>query len=211
VSFDYRVQSWESPTANGEAVKSDGVTSPARPSDEAAWEVAGRPALAGPTSRTSHDQQPESTDELDGLDLATLSSDPRQLAQQLEKAVDEQAAVGPAREPTTVLSVAEALLDAWQLQPSVRSAVFQILSTQPGVTVQIGARNHAGQAGTGISAMEDGIRFQIIVDPTTSEEIGYSSVIVDPAKAGYPASAAGLTGWVVLAPPVIVDTLGATS
>jgi hypothetical protein len=210
VSFGYRAQLWESPTGNGEAVQSDGPTAPARTSDEAAWEAAGRPALAGPTTRTSQGQQPEATDAVDGLDLATLSSDPRRLAQQLEEAVDPEAAVGPSQEPRTVLSLAEALLDAWQLQPSVRSAVFHVLSTQPGVTVQIGARNHAGQAGTGISAVEDGIRSQIIVDPTTSVEIGYSSVVVDPAKAGYPTDAAGLAGWVVITPPVVVDTLGAT-
>lgn len=154
-------------------------------------------------------QQPDAGNELGDIDLATLSSAPDQLAQQLQRAASQQNAAEPnlpSGQSATVWSLAEDLLSTWQLQPAVRSAVFQVLSTQPGVTIA-GARNHAGHAGTGISA----IQMQIIVDPSTSEEIGYSSVIVDPTEAGYPANAFGVAGWVVIAPPIIVDSLGATS
>src|ERR1022692_4941609 len=159
-------------------------------------------------------QQPDAGNELGDIDLATLSSAPDQLAQQLQRAASQQNAAETnlfSGQSATVWSLAEELLSTWQLQPAVRSAVFQVLSTQPGVTIQAGARNHAGHAGTGISAIQDGIQMQIIVDPSTSEEIGYSSVIVDPTEAGYPAKAFGLAGWVVIAPPIIVDSLGATS
>jgi hypothetical protein len=214
VSFHYQVRSWDSTTVNGQTVQRVGAASPAGPSDEAAWEAAGRPPLAGPTTRTAMSQQPDAGNELGDIDLATLSSAPDQLAQQLQRAASQQNAAEPnlpSGQSATVWSLAEELLSTWQLQPAVRSAVFQVLSTQPGVTIQAGARNHAGHAGTGISAIQDGIQMQIIVDPSTSEEIGYSSVIVDPTEAGYPANAFGLAGWVVIAPPIIVDSLGATS
>lgn len=50
VSLHYQVQSWDSTTVNGQTVQRDGAASPARPSDEAAWEAAGRP-LGRPPER----------------------------------------------------------------------------------------------------------------------------------------------------------------
>jgi hypothetical protein len=213
VSFSYQVQTWTSTTASGQTVQSDGASTPARPSDQSIWEAAGRPTLAGATSRSSR-QAPTTSTQVDGVDISTLSSDTNQLAHQLLQVVagESAAAQGPSGgQPVTILSVAQDLLNAWQLQPAVRSAIFRVLSTQPGVTVQPDATNHAGQLGTGISDVQDGVKMQIIFDPTTSEEIGYSSTIVGSAPTGYPASATGIAGWVVIAPPVLVNSLGATS
>jgi hypothetical protein len=213
VTFGYQIQSWTSTSAAGQTVQIDGASTPARPSDQITWDATGRPNLPGPTSRTST-QEPDESTQVGGINISTLSADPEVLARQLQQAVNSSnaaAAGGSGSQSVSVFSLTEDLLGTWQLQPTVRSAAFQVLSMQPGVTVQRNATNHAGRAGTGISAVQNGVSMQIIFDPTTSDEVGYSSTIVNPGEAKYPANASGLSGWVVIAPPVLVDELGATA
>jgi hypothetical protein len=213
VTFGYQIQSWTSTTATGQTAQSDGASTPARPSDQSTWEATGRPTLPGATRRTST-QEPDTSTRVGGIGISTLSTDPELLARQLQQAVksDNAATAGDSgAQFVSVFSLTEELLGTWQLQPAVRSAAFQVLSAQPGVTVQTNAKNHAGRAGTGISAVQNGVSMQIVFDPITSDEVGYSSTIVNPAEAGYPANASGLSGWVVIAPPVIVGSLGSTT
>jgi hypothetical protein len=211
VSSSYEVQSWESATIEGKTISTTSAGNPARPSDESAWKAAGRPELPGPTTRTS---RPGADDALGtDLDVASLSSQPNKLEQQLQQGADSESHKSghAASNPVDVFSLAHGLLSTWQVQPAVRSALFKVLSSQPGVSAKIGVRNHAGQTGTAISLAQDGVEMQMIFDPRTSEEIGYSSVITDAARAGYPPDAQGLTGWVVISPPVLVDSIGRTS
>ncbi|MGH9046923.1 MAG: CU044_5270 family protein, partial [Acidimicrobiales bacterium] len=214
VYFNFEIQSWSSPTTTGGSTQTDGPATPARSSDEMAWRASGSPPLAGPTTRTSQVQATGSTTELGNIDISKLSTDPAQLGAELDQYVSRENSrrSGPGTvQLTTVISLAQELLGAWQTPPTLRAAVFQVLAEQPGVSVQPRATDHAGQVGTGITATQAGERWQLIVDPATSVEIGYDSTVVDPSLADYPSDAAGLAGWVVVQPPIVVDSLGATS
>ena len=53
--------------------------------------------------------------------------------------------------------------------PKLRSALYSVLSNQPGVSLLGPTQTHLGAAGVGFSILNPGPPVRLIVDPTTGE------------------------------------------
>jgi hypothetical protein len=214
------VQKWMSDQAAGKSIESTSAPAFARPSDRAAWTAAGQPALP-PThppiaATVSAGAGSDAFNGLVGLAASSLSTDPATLRAQVQAALNTkntalQEVCGCTWGDISLVTGVEAVLESWEAAPTVRAAAYQVLATLPGVTVQSSATDHAGAAGEGVTATQDGTQVQLVVDPDTSSVIGSNSTVVDAAQAGLSPSAQGLTTWTVFQPYVVVGSLGATS
>lgn len=107
--------------------------------------------------------------------LASLPTDPQRL-----KAV--LAADGPIFKRVGALATtADALLS-----PALRSALYQVLATVPGVERVPGQVDLAGRPGVAIARTGDGKRTEIVIDPGSSRMLGFRIVAVTAAD-GVPA------------------------
>ncbi|WP_086853767.1 CU044_5270 family protein [Amycolatopsis kentuckyensis] len=107
--------------------------------------------------------------------LASLPTDPQRLKAVLE-------ADGPIFKRVGALATtADALLS-----PALRSALYQVLATIPGVERVPGQVDLAGRPGVAIARTADGKRAEIVIDPVSSRMLGFRIVAVTAAD-GIPA------------------------
>jgi len=72
------------------------------------------------------------------------------------------------------------------LSPALRSALYQVLATVPGVERVPGQVDLAGRPGVAIARTGDGKRTEIVIDPGSSRMLGFRIVAVTAAD-GVPA------------------------
>jgi hypothetical protein len=167
-------QSWVAANEDGQASFSFS-TSFFTPQDKSVWQAAGSPqvdvAAGGP-----------STASLSGSgfpDVTGLPTDPQALLRTLESG-----AYGPANNASAAFrAVGDLLQDPKDTSPALRSALYQAAALIPGTEALGTIADHAGQQGQGIGLTQDGVRSELIVDPTSGQLLGTEDVAVDPSAA----------------------------
>ncbi|UBU13324.1 CU044_5270 family protein [Nonomuraea gerenzanensis] len=147
------------------------------PQDEADWRAAGSPALVERGKRTHEDNTPRvlSIDN-PGLTLQNVSALPTG-KDELKRRLDELWR----RSPNTAGADKAGYL--WQtgvdlmtapIRPGTRSALYQVLADQPGITAQGEVTDALGRAGVALSSSTaDGVSFRLVIDPETAELLEY--------------------------------------
>ncbi|GIE97935.1 hypothetical protein Ari01nite_54000 [Paractinoplanes rishiriensis] len=64
------------------------------------------------------------------------------------------------------------------LRPQVQAAVFEAVSTVPGTTVRTGARDVTGRPGVAVTRVAEGIRDELLFDPSSYAYLGANSTVV---------------------------------
>jgi hypothetical protein len=167
-------QSWVAANEDGQASFSFS-TSFFTPQDKSVWQAAGSPqvdvaARAPSTASLSASGFP---------DVTGLPTDPQALLRTLESG-----AYGPANNASAAFSaVGDLLQDPKDTSPALRSALYQAAALIPGTEALGTIADHAGQQGQRIGLTQDGVRSELIVDPTSGQLLGTEDVAVDPSAA----------------------------
>ncbi|WP_440086238.1 CU044_5270 family protein [Streptosporangium sp. LJ11] len=149
------------------------------PQDEAAWKAAGSPELADGEPRT--DDAFESILSIDNPSLTPRSVTELPAGQDgLKRHLDDLWK----RSPDSAGSGKAVYL--WQtgvdlmtapITPGTRSALFEVLADQPGITSQGEAKDALGRTGVALSSSTaDAFTFRLIIDPRTAELLEYDVV-----------------------------------
>jgi hypothetical protein len=167
-------QSWVGANDNGQASFTFS-TSFFSPQDKSVWQAAGSPpvdVVAGAPSTASLSAS--------GFpDVTGLPTDPQALFRTLESG-----AYGPANNASAAFSaVGELLQDPKDTSPALRSALYQAAALIPGTEALGTIANQAGQQGQGIGLTQDGVRSELIVDPSSGQLLGTEDVALDPSDA----------------------------
>jgi hypothetical protein len=88
----------------------------------------------------------------------------------------------------------------------LRSAVYKVAATIPGVQLLGMVRDHAGRPGIGLAKVDRGIRHELIFDPRTSALLGEQQTIATRGS-GVNGPVGTVIGWAVYLRSAIVDTL----
>jgi hypothetical protein len=115
--------------------------------------------------------------------LASLPTDPDRL-----RAVLQAEAAGDSRLVFKRVAALATTADAL-LSPALRSALYQVLATVPGVERVPGQVDLGGHVGVAIAHTGDGKRTELVIDPVSSRMIGFRIVAVSAAD-GVPAGTA---------------------
>jgi hypothetical protein len=197
-------QIWIGANGSGRIQESFGTPSFVTPADHAAWVSDGSPALL--TSPTDTTFGPGTLS--DGpRDLSTLPTDPNQLGSMLSGRKIEGGPPGPAEDFSQIGD----LLRETNASPALRSALYKVAETIPGVKLLGTVSDHDGRSGVGLGRVNsDGEEFEYIFDPSTSALLGEQDIATVP-NAGYHGATAGtLLNWAVYLSSGIVDSLSAT-
>lgn len=167
-------QSWVGAKDNGQASFTFS-TSFFSPQDKSVWQATGSPQVdvaAGAPSTASLSAS--------GFpDVTGLSTDPQALLRTLESG-----AYGAPNDPSAAFSaVGELLQDPKDTSPELRSALYQAAALIPDTEALGTIADHAGQQGQGIGLTKDGVRSELIVDPSSGQLLGTEDVALDPSAA----------------------------
>jgi len=196
------VQTWVA--ANGadrRLTTYDGPQQFATPAGHAAWMAAGTPSIAPETNTPSG--QYNSQDGPGGFtapdDLSHLPTDPSALAQIIdtgqtglnEVGFPAHAAITPAY---TFATAAEILATpALNSSAALRTALYTVMADTPGIQLLGTASDHSGRSGTeiagpvgggigsGLPYGANGVRDEVILDPSTGDLLEISQVNADPS------------------------------
>ena len=167
-------QSWVGPNDNGRASFTFS-TSFFSPQDKSVWQAAGSPpvgVVAGAPSTASLSAS--------GFpDVTGLPTDPEALLRTLESG-----AYGPPNNaPVAFSAVGELLQDPKDTSLALRSALYQAAALIPDTEALGTIADHVGQQGQGIGLTQDGVRSELIVDPSSGQLLGTEDVALDPSDA----------------------------
>ena len=167
-------QSWVDANDNGQA-RVTFAASFFSPQDKSLWQAAGSPPVdvaAGAPSTASLSAS--------GFpDVAGLPTDPQALLRTLESG-----AYGAPDDSSAAFSaVGELLQDPKDTSPALRSALYQAAALIPDTEALGTIADHAGQQGQGIGLTKDGVRSELIVDPSSGQLLGTEDVAFDPSAA----------------------------
>jgi hypothetical protein len=167
-------QSWVDANDNGQASFTFS-TSFFSPQDKSVWQAPGSPPVdvaAGTPSTASLSAS--------GFpDVTGLSTDPQALLRTLESG-----AYGPANNASAAFSaVGELLQDPKDTSLALRSALYQVAALIPDTEALGTIADHAGQQEQGIGLTQDGVRSELIVDPSSGQLLGTEDVALDPSAA----------------------------
>jgi hypothetical protein len=209
--FNETIQKWVAADGSGREVDTYvGPGRFATPASENNWVAAGRPASvlatpAGPNGgtlettygpalpqkicpcyTTSGQLEPGELP----LDVSKLPTDPADLLRVIAagKTGDSNLDEGPGT-PGGVSAMASFGSAADLLSqpevgvtPALRSALYQVMASLPGVQLLGAATDRSGQSGTAIAGPTYmGLRYQLIIDPSTGKLLEQEQVIVDPS------------------------------
>jgi hypothetical protein len=79
--------------------------------------------------------------------------------------------------------VGELLQDPKDTSAALRSALYQAAALIPGTEALGTIADHAGQQGQGIGLTKNGVRSELIVDPSSGPLLGTEDVALDPSAA----------------------------
>ncbi|MGA2805180.1 MAG: CU044_5270 family protein [Acidimicrobiales bacterium] len=167
-------QSWVDANDNGQA-RLTFSTSFFSPQDKSVWQAAGSPPADVATGAPSTASLSAS-----GFpDVTGLPTDPQALLRTLESG-----AYGAANDPSVAFSaVGELLQDPKDTSAAFRSALYQAAALIPGTEALGTIADHAGQQGQGIGLTKDGVRSELVVDPSSGQLLGTEDVALDPSAA----------------------------
>jgi hypothetical protein len=197
-------QIWIGADGSGRIQETYGTPSFVTPADRAAWVSHGSPALSTTPSDTTFGPGTLS----DGPQvLSKLPTDPGQLGSMLSARTIEGGPPGPAEDFAQIGD----LLRETNASPALRSALYQVAETIPGVKLLGTVTDHDGRSGIGLARVSaGGEEFEYVFDPSTSALLGEQDVATVP-NAGYPGATAGtLLSWAVYVSSGVVDSLSAT-
>jgi hypothetical protein len=128
--------------------------------------TSGKPSLDSPTPAYLDSLPTEPTQLLNALNAATPygKADPAGESAHMFETVSE------------LVTKADALLS-----PKLRAALYGVLATLPGVERIPGEVDLAGRSGIAVSHTDDGVRTDLILDPTTARVIGMRTVFTSTA------------------------------
>jgi hypothetical protein len=197
----------------GRFVETPGALRWPGPLDKARWEAEGSPQLVGPSDRMRQLARPE----LDGLDFATLPAgydfetlprEPRALYEVVSTAAAESEPMAPGAAPPDptplgTFGLSFELLHTPLTPPEIRSALFEAMAYIPGITVV--REKTIPDIGTGAAVFVEShwgevrVRYEFLVDPETSELLGYQTTQLDRAE------------WIDADPPFVIYRYGYVS
>jgi hypothetical protein len=166
--------------------------------DRAGWIAAGRPKLGLPgTSNTAFGPGCWGM-----LNLTALPTDPATLRADLVARRIEGGPPGPGED---FVQVGDLLRENYA-PAKLRSAVYKVAATIPGVQLLGTVRDHAKRPGIGLAKVDRGIRYELIFDPRTSTLLGAQQTIAT-HDSGFNGPVGTTIGWAVYLRSAIVDSL----
>lgn len=199
VSVPEQRQIWIGTDGSGRIEETFGTPVFLSPADRANWVAAGSPALSFPPSDTTYGPNQLS----DGpTDLTKLPTDPKALAALISSRHIEGGPPGPAEDFTQVGD----LLRETDAPPALRAALFQVAKGIPGVEQLGTVTDHSGRPGVGVGFLVNGVRQELIFNPSDSSLIGEEDVVVEPSS-NEPVGT--IDDWVVYLASSVVDSDGA--
>ncbi len=195
-------QIWIGADGSGRLVESFGSAIFLSPQDQANWVAAGSPSLAtGPTDETFG---PGGLS--DGpTDLTTLPTDPKALAALISSRRIEGGPPGSAEDFTQIGD----LLRETDAPPALRSALFEVAATLPGIEELGTVTDHSGRSGVGVAFVSGGVRHELIFNPNDASLMGEQDVVVDATASHEPVGT--VADWAVYLASSVVDSDGASS
>jgi hypothetical protein len=204
-------QTWVATDGSGRQVVTYGPWSPLLASDASAWTAAGSPQPSQPpSSDTSFPTAvapaqggPFATDADGQIALAypggpTTPTDVASLQAYLSSTFQT------GNSPSSLFQVAGELLQEG-VTPQVRSALFLLIRTLPGITLTANASNESGQQGVGVSMSSGGKSYTLLFNPSTTEVSGLTTTTLQPDSEGLSTIPAGTTiGFMNLGTPSVV-------
>jgi hypothetical protein len=197
-------QFWVGADGSGRIFETVGTPTFSTAADHAAWVAHGSPDISTAPSDTTYG--PGTLSDGPG-NLSTLPTDPAQLGTMLSARKVEGGPPGPAEDFTQIGD----LLRETDASPALRSAVYRMAATIPGVQLLGTVTDHDGRSGIGLGRVNsDGEEFEYIFDPSTSALLGEEDIATRP-DAGYHGATAGtVLDWAVYLSSGIVDSLSST-
>jgi RNA polymerase sigma-70 factor (ECF subfamily) len=167
-------QSWVGANDKGQASFTFS-TSFFSPQDKSVWQAAGSP----PVDVAADAPSTASLSASGFLNVTGLPTDPQALLRTLESG-----AYGAPNDPSAAFSaVGELLQDPKDTSAALRSALYQAAALIPGTEALGTIADHAGQQGQGIGLTKNGVRSELIVDPSSGQLLGTEDVALDPSGA----------------------------
>ena len=210
-------QTWVATDGSGRQVVTYGPWTTLLPSDYASWVAAGSPQPSHPAS--SDTTFPTSTPPSQGGPFTTSASGQVQLAYPAIPSMPTDAGslqtylasnLGTGNGAASIFQVAGELLQEG-VSPQVRSALFLIIRSLPGINLVANAVNQSGQQGVGVSLQSDGKNYTLLFNPGTSQVYGLTTTALQPDAEGQATVPAGTTiGYINLGTPSVVNSTSQT-
>ncbi len=202
LQVDHR-QVWIAANGSGRLIDHLGQPTFLTPADETTWRAAGSPAISTASSDTAFGPNGLSDSP---SDLASLPTDPTTLGAEIAQRKIEGGPPGPGED---FIQVGD-LLRETDASPALRSALFQVAASLPGVESLGSVMDQAGRSGVGLAIVTRGVRYELIFDSSTSALLGEQETIADDTS-GYEAPVGTLIGWAVYVRSTIVNSLPPSS
>jgi len=188
-------QVWASPNRYGEMIQDLGSPIFLSDPDRVAWIADGRPKIATGTSASALGPDP-----LYSI-IPNLPTNPVALGERISSRSIESGPPGPAEDFVQVGD----LLRETDAPPAVRAALFDYAATIPGVVALGVVNDHSGRSGIGLGFVNDGLRTDLIFDPTTSALLGEDETIEAESSLSYPVGT--VFDWTVYLGSSVVDSM----
>lgn len=203
-------ETWFGPSATRTIVNEDLAFNFASPADKARWQAAGSPKLSNPAGRFGNSGPVTSNYDFGGysyrigalqvslVKAGKLPTTAAGLGSLLRRqwdnlSAEQKAATTGFAKPTYPLylfQVAGALLTG-PVTPGTRAAVYELLASQPGLTVAAHVTDPLGRAGT---AVGDGAGDYLVIDPATATVLAQTTYPVHQGHA-IPPTAGGTEAY----------------
>jgi hypothetical protein len=190
-----REQIWASPNRDGEMIQYLGSPIFRSEADKTAWIADGEPAIPTGTSASALGPDP-----LYSI-IPNLPTNPVALGERITSRSIESGPPGPAEDFVQVGD----LLRETDASPALRAALFDYAATIPGVVALGTVKDHSGRSGVGLSYVNDGLRTDLIFDPTTSVLLGEDETIEAGSSLSYPVGT--IFDWTVYLGSSVADSM----
>jgi hypothetical protein len=159
------------------------------PADKARWLAAGQPLSA--TTPTDHTYGASSWRAAGNLAPTGLPTDPTRLRAALAQRL------GSDNRPDQLVATVVGFLDEPGTSPQLRSALFNVLASTPGIANFGTITDGQGRTGQAVGVVAGGVRYAMMYNPASTTLLGVARTVVDPSQITAsvqltPAEAAGL-------------------
>lgn len=189
-------QEWIAPDGSGRELVSDGSVAFLTPKDQSAWAASGQPMS---TVNATNVTYPAGS--LAFPDSANLPRDPSALEQTIVQRYEN----GQPQEIAT-FTLAGTLLQEGA-SPALRASLFRMIEQLPGIVALGPMTDRLGRTGVGVGFTLDGVREELIFDPSTAAVLEEERVVVSASPLDIsPVTPAGLARGTVVGYTVYVRT-----
>jgi hypothetical protein len=208
------IQTWVATDGSGRQVVTYGPWTPLLQSGYASWVAAGSPQPSQPPS--SDTTFPTTTAPVQGGPFSTGANGQTALPYPAGPSMPTDAAslqsylvneYGTGSSASSLFQVAGELLQEG-VSPQVRSALFLLIRSLPGITLVGNAATQSGQQGVGVSLQNAGKNYTLLFNPSTSEVSGLTTTTLQPDAEGQAVVPSGTTiGYINLGTPSVVNSI----